>query len=79
LGDGSRHVEDMLRMGAAPKEQPRCPGISHPEKEMDMTHAPRKSLKSHNSSNRFGVNEKPLPFSIRLGIVPHSDYLISQE
>jgi hypothetical protein len=44
-----------------------------------MTQASRKSLKFHNSGNRFGVNEKPLPILIRLSIVPHNVYLISQE
>jgi hypothetical protein len=44
-----------------------------------MTQASGKSLKFHNSANRFGVNEKPLPILIRLGIVPYNTYLISQE
>jgi hypothetical protein len=48
-------------------------------RNLQMTQAPRKSLEFHNSGNRFGVNEKPLPILIRLGIVPHNVYLISQE
>ena len=44
-----------------------------------MTQASGKSLKFHNSGNRFDVNEKPLPILVRFGIVPHNVYLISQE
>ncbi len=44
-----------------------------------MTHTPRNLLIFHDLANRFGVNEKLLPFSIRLGIVWPINYLIPKE